>query len=138
MIRWCAAHHEKRSVRMMREAGAPRGQFQLASPPIIYPDYDGIDMPDRDVMLAATPFDGGDARTDRRGFGGVPVDRRHDPRDGYPGRDPTIEVLGSLFYRSYPTHLPTRPRSSRSHGNCRSWRRRVRTTDLVPAKGGDP
>ncbi len=40
-------------VRMVREAGADRGPPALASPPIMWPDYYGIDMPDRDKLLAA-------------------------------------------------------------------------------------
>ncbi len=41
-------------VRMMREAGAREVHFRIASPPIKYPDFYGIDMPDRDKLLAAT------------------------------------------------------------------------------------
>ena len=39
---------------MMREAGAREVHFRLASPPILYPDYYGIDLPDRGGLLAAT------------------------------------------------------------------------------------
>src|SRR5204862_491047 len=41
-------------VRMMRDAGAREVHFRLASPPILYPDYYGIDLPDRGGLLAAT------------------------------------------------------------------------------------
>ena len=44
----------KKIVRMMRDAGAREVHFRLASPPIIYPDYYGIDLPDRGGLLAAT------------------------------------------------------------------------------------
>ena len=44
----------KKIVRMMREAGAREVHFRLASPPILYPDYYGIDLPDRGGLLAAT------------------------------------------------------------------------------------
>ena len=40
-------------VQMMRDAGAKEVHFRIASPPIMYPDYYGIDMPDRDKLLAA-------------------------------------------------------------------------------------
>jgi amidophosphoribosyltransferase len=40
-------------VRMMREAGAREVHFRISSPPIAYPDYYGIDTPDRDNLLAA-------------------------------------------------------------------------------------
>jgi amidophosphoribosyltransferase len=39
---------------MMRDAGATEVHFRLASPPIIHPDYYGIDLPDRSGLLAAT------------------------------------------------------------------------------------
>jgi amidophosphoribosyltransferase len=41
-------------VRMVREAGAKEVHLRSASPPIRFPDFYGIDMPDRDKLLAAT------------------------------------------------------------------------------------
>jgi amidophosphoribosyltransferase len=41
-------------VRMMREAGAREVHFRISSPPIMHPDYYGIDTPDREKLLAAT------------------------------------------------------------------------------------
>src|SRR4029077_5653330 len=41
-------------VRMMREAGAREVHMRIASPPIMYSDYYGIDTPERDKLLAAT------------------------------------------------------------------------------------
>ncbi|WP_342362228.1 amidophosphoribosyltransferase [Terrarubrum flagellatum] len=43
----------RKIVRMMRDAGASEVHFRIASPPIKYPDYYGIDMPDRDKLIAA-------------------------------------------------------------------------------------
>ncbi len=40
-------------VKMMREAGAREVHFRIACPPIKYPDYYGIDMPEQDKLLAA-------------------------------------------------------------------------------------
>ncbi len=40
-------------VRMVREAGAKEVHLRSASPPIMWPDFYGIDMPDRDKLLAA-------------------------------------------------------------------------------------
>jgi amidophosphoribosyltransferase len=40
-------------VQMMREAGAEEVHFRIASPPITYPDYYGIDTPEQDKLLAA-------------------------------------------------------------------------------------
>jgi len=42
-----------RVARMVREAGAAEVHLRSASPPIRWPDYYGIDMPDRDHLLAA-------------------------------------------------------------------------------------
>jgi len=42
-----------RVVRMVREAGAKEVHLRSASPPIQWPDYYGIDMPDREKLLAA-------------------------------------------------------------------------------------
>ncbi len=40
-------------VQMMRDAGAKEVHFRVASPPIMHPDYYGIDTPERDKLLAA-------------------------------------------------------------------------------------
>jgi amidophosphoribosyltransferase len=42
-----------RVVRMVREAGAKEVHLRSASPPIKFPDFYGIDLPDRDKLLAA-------------------------------------------------------------------------------------
>ena len=41
-------------VQMMRDAGATEVHFRISSPPILYPDYYGIDTPERKNLLAAT------------------------------------------------------------------------------------
>jgi amidophosphoribosyltransferase len=41
-------------VQMIREAGAKEVHFRISSPPITYPDYYGIDTPEREKLLAAT------------------------------------------------------------------------------------
>ncbi|MBW8617757.1 MAG: amidophosphoribosyltransferase [Hyphomicrobiales bacterium] len=41
-------------VRMMRDAGAREVHFRISSPPIKYPDFYGIDTPERNNLLAAT------------------------------------------------------------------------------------
>jgi amidophosphoribosyltransferase len=40
-------------VQMIRDAGAREVHFRISSPPIKYPDYYGIDTPDRTKLLAA-------------------------------------------------------------------------------------
>jgi amidophosphoribosyltransferase len=42
-----------RVVRMVREAGATEVHLRSASPPLKWPDFYGIDMPDREKLLAA-------------------------------------------------------------------------------------
>ena len=44
----------KKIVDMVKDAGAAEIHFRVASPPICYPDYYGIDMPDRKELIAAT------------------------------------------------------------------------------------
>jgi amidophosphoribosyltransferase len=43
----------RKIVRMVREAGAKEVHLRSASPPIMWPDFYGIDMPDREHLLAA-------------------------------------------------------------------------------------
>ena len=43
----------RKIVAMMREAGAREVHFRIACPPIKFPDYYGIDMPEKDKLLAA-------------------------------------------------------------------------------------
>jgi len=40
-------------VRAVREAGATEVHLRSASPPILWPDFYGIDMPERDQLIAA-------------------------------------------------------------------------------------
>jgi amidophosphoribosyltransferase len=44
----------RKIVRMVREAGAKEVHLRSASPPIVWPDFYGIDMPEREHLLAAT------------------------------------------------------------------------------------
>jgi amidophosphoribosyltransferase len=41
-------------VQMMRDAGAKEVHFRISSPPIKFPDFYGIDTPERNNLLAAT------------------------------------------------------------------------------------
>lgn len=43
----------KKIVQLVREAGAKEVHFRSASPPIVWPDFYGIDMPDREQLMAA-------------------------------------------------------------------------------------
>ena len=44
----------RKIVAMVREAGAKEVHLRSASPPILWPDFYGIDMPDREQLMAAT------------------------------------------------------------------------------------
>ena len=96
----------KKIVRMMRDAGAKEVHFRLASPPIINPDYYGIDLPDRGGLLAAThtleemrDIIGADS------LAFLSIDGMYRAM-GYPGRDPANPKFSDhCFTGAYPTHL---------------------------------
>src|SRR5690349_13496082 len=96
----------KKIVRMMREAGAREVHFRLASPPILYPDYYGIDLPDRGGLLAAThsleemrEIIGADS------LAFLSIDGMYRAM-GFPGRDPAAPKFSDhCFTGAYPTSL---------------------------------
>src|SRR5438552_17448353 len=96
----------RKIVRMMREAGAREVHFRLASPPILYPDYYGIDLPDRGGLLAAThsieemrEIIGADS------LAFLTIDGMYRAM-GFPGRDPANPKFSDhCFTGVYPTHL---------------------------------
>jgi amidophosphoribosyltransferase len=96
----------KKIVRMMRDAGAKEVHFRLASPPIIHPDYYGIDLPDRGGLLAAThtleemrDIIGADS------LAFLSIDGMY-RAVGEPGRDPANPKFSDhCFTGDYPTHL---------------------------------
>src|SRR5271163_158396 len=96
----------KKIVRMMRDAGAREVHFRLASPPILYPDYYGIDLPDRGGLLAAThsleemrEIIGADS------LAFLSIDGMYRAM-GEPGRDPANPKFSDhCFTGVYPTHL---------------------------------
>jgi amidophosphoribosyltransferase len=96
----------KKIVRMMRDGGAREVHFRLASPPILYPDYYGIDLPDRGGLLAAThsveemrEIIGADS------LAFLSVDGMYRAM-GFAGRDPqNPKFADHCFTGAYPTHL---------------------------------
>lgn len=96
----------KKIVRMMRDAGATEVHFRLASPPILYPDYYGIDLPDRGGLLAAThsveemrELIGADS------LAFLSIDGMYRAM-GEPARDPAAPKFADhCFTGSYPTNL---------------------------------
>ena len=93
-------------MQMMREAGAREVHFRISSPPIAYPDFYGIDTPERDMLLAARM----DLEQMRRFVGAdslafLSVDGIYRAM-GYPGRDARQpQFTDHCFTGDYPTRL---------------------------------
>ena len=93
-------------VQMMREAGAKEVHMRIASPPIKFPDYYGIDTPEQKSLLAASH-----SLEEMRKFIGVDslafisVDGIYKAA-GYEGRDNVNpQFTDHCFTGDYPTHL---------------------------------
>ncbi len=93
-------------VKMMYEAGAREVHMRIASPPIKFPDYYGIDTPEQKSLLAASH-----SLEEMRKFIGVDslafvsVDGIYKAA-GYEGRDnANPQFTDHCFTGDYPTHL---------------------------------
>jgi amidophosphoribosyltransferase len=93
-------------VRMLRDAGAREVHFRISSPPIKYPDFYGIDTPERDKLLAARM-----GLEEMRAYVGadslafLSVDGLYRAM-GYPGRDDARpQFTDHCFTGDYPTPL---------------------------------
>ncbi len=93
-------------VRMVRAAGAKEVHLRSASPPIMFPDFYGIDMPDREKLLAANKSLEEMAKfleVDSLGF--LTVEGLYWAMDAGP-RDPvTPQFTDHYFTGEYPTRL---------------------------------
>jgi amidophosphoribosyltransferase len=93
-------------VQMMREAGAREVHMRISSPPITYPDFYGIDTPERDKLLAARM----DLEGMRRFMGAdslafLSIDGTYRAM-GYSGRDSRRpQFTDHCFTGDYPTRL---------------------------------
>jgi amidophosphoribosyltransferase len=96
----------KKIVQMMRDAGAKEVHFRIASPPITYPDYYGIDTPERDKLLAAThDLEGMRKFTGADSLAFLSVDGIYRAM-GLPGRDAARpQFTDHCFTGDYPTAL---------------------------------
>jgi amidophosphoribosyltransferase len=96
-------------VRMVREAGAKEVHLRSASPPIKWPDFYGIDMPEREQLLAANKSLDEMAKfleVDSLGF--LSVDGLYDALEAGQ-RDPaTPQFTDHYFTGDYPTRLTDR------------------------------
>ena len=93
-------------VKMMYEAGAREVHMRIASPPIKFPDYYGIDTPEKDALLASSH-----SLEEMRDFIGVDslafvsVDGIYKAA-GFEGRDNSSpQFTDHCFTGDYPTHL---------------------------------
>jgi amidophosphoribosyltransferase len=95
-----------RVVRMVREAGAAEVHLRSASPPIQWPDFYGIDMPDREKLLAANHSVEEIAKIlDVDSMGYLSVDGLYWAMDVGP-RDPSNpQFTDHYFTGDYPTRL---------------------------------
>jgi amidophosphoribosyltransferase len=93
-------------VRMVREAGAKEVHLRSASPPIMWPDFYGIDMPDRDHLLAAcNSMAEMRARLEVDSLGFLSVGGLYDAM-GAGKRDPVNpQYTDHYFTGDYPTRL---------------------------------
>lgn len=96
-------------VRMVREAGAKEIHLRSASPPIKWPDYYGIDMPDREALLAANhSLEEMKAILEVDSLGFLSLDGLYRSM-GYAGRDAsTPQYTDHYFTGDYPTPLTDR------------------------------
>ncbi len=93
-------------VRMVREAGATEVHLRSASPPIMWPDYYGIDMPDREKLIAANKTLAEIAaflEVDSMGF--LSVDGLYWAMDSGPRNPERPQFTDHYFTGDYPTRL---------------------------------
>ncbi len=104
-------------VRMVREAGAKEVHLRSASPPILWPDYYGIDMPNRDRLLAANKsLEEMRQMLECDSLGFLSVDGLYQAM-GEKGRDPVApQFTDHYFTGDYPTRLQDIEMEGRSGG----------------------
>ncbi len=96
-------------VRMVREAGAKEVHLRSASPPIMWPDFYGIDMPDREKLLAANhTLEEMRQMLECDSLGFLSVDGLYKAM-GHNRRDPELpQFTDHYFTGDYPTPLTDR------------------------------
>jgi amidophosphoribosyltransferase len=93
-------------VRAVRAAGATEVHLRSASPPILYPDFYGIDMPERDQLIAANmTLEEMRRHLEVDSLGFLSVDGLYAAMEAGP-RDPkTPQFTDHYFTGEYPTRL---------------------------------
>jgi amidophosphoribosyltransferase len=95
-----------RFVRMVREAGAAEVHLRSASPPLMWPDFYGVDMPDREKLLAATHTVEEIAKfLDVDSMGYLSVDGLYWAMDAGPRNPAEPQFTDHYFTGDYPTRL---------------------------------
>jgi amidophosphoribosyltransferase len=93
-------------VRMVREAGAKEVHLRSASPPILWPDFYGIDMPEREQLLAATKtMEEMVAILEVDSLGFLSVDGLYDALGAGARNDAQPQFTDHYFTGDYPTRL---------------------------------
>jgi len=93
-------------VQMVREAGAKEVHFRSASPPIMWPDFYGIDMPSRDQLMAAQlSLEEMAARLGVDSLGFLSVDGLYWSMGEEPRRADDPQFTDHCFTGDYPTCL---------------------------------
>jgi amidophosphoribosyltransferase len=95
-----------RVVRMVREAGAKEVHLRSASPPLKWPDFYGIDMPDREKLLAANHTVDEIAQilnVDSMGY--LSVEGLYWAMEAGPRNDAEPQFTDHYFTGDYPTRL---------------------------------
>ena len=95
-----------RFVKMVRDAGAAEVHLRSASPPLKWPDFYGVDMPDREKLLAATHTVEEIAKflnVDSMGY--LSVDGLYWAMDAGPRNAAEPQFTDHYFTGDYPTRL---------------------------------
>jgi amidophosphoribosyltransferase len=102
-------------VRMVRAAGAKEVHLRSASPPIMWPDFYGIDMPDREKLLAANhTLAEMREKLECDSLGFLSVDGLYKAM-GHNGRNPdSPQFTDHYFTGEYPTRLTDREGQSKN------------------------
>ncbi|GAA0635210.1 amidophosphoribosyltransferase [Brevundimonas lenta] len=93
-------------VRAVRAAGATEVHLRSASPPILYPDFYGIDMPERDQLIAANKtLEEMRAYLEVDSLGFLSVDGLYDAMEAGPRDAKNPQFTDHYFTGEYPTRL---------------------------------
>jgi amidophosphoribosyltransferase len=96
----------RKIVEMMREAGATEVHFRSACPPIVSPDFYGIDMPSREELMASSlsPEEMAKAlKADSLGF--LSINGLYQAVLGEDRNDKSPQLADHYFTGEYPTRL---------------------------------